>query len=111
MSCCSLLPQHTYLLMPSNAMLTISTAPPVGLVNNPRSPLPMPLKKPSVPSSLTPETCNNLALLAHERVNFTNANKSNKLMHTNCGHIRQVGHQVEWRNRGTTLFKKIEKVL
>ena len=46
--------QCAYLRMPSNAMLTMSTVPAVGLVNRPIRPLPMPLKKPSMPSSRVP---------------------------------------------------------
>jgi len=41
-------------LSPSKAMLTISTAPPVGFVMSPIRPFPIPLKKPSTPSSFVP---------------------------------------------------------
>lgn len=42
---------HSYLLSPSNAILTMSTTPPAGFVSRPKRPLPTPLKKPSTPSS------------------------------------------------------------
>ena len=48
--------RQEYLLIPSNAVLSMSTAPPVGLVIRPNKPFPNPLKNPSAPSSYIPAT-------------------------------------------------------
>ena len=44
----------TYLRTPSRVKLTISITPPAGWVRTPRSPFPIPLKNPSIPSERAP---------------------------------------------------------
>ena len=60
--------EHRYLRRPSKAMLTMSITPPRGCVISPSSPLPIPLKNPSTPSSEAP--ANNTSAYQHNAINL-----------------------------------------
>ena len=58
--------EDCYLRKPSKAMLTMSITPPSGCVISPSSPLPIPLKNPSTPSSEAPT--NNTSTYQHNAI-------------------------------------------